>query len=142
MDFTAAFVITTNVFATTSYVFNTSCVVTLTFLIFRAACNTVSSFLSKTISVFLLKLNAFKNACTNFVFVSAKLNSFKTVNSFAASFCESALLNAITLACLFTFLLKSLGFGANTIPPPFHCGPLLEPCLARPVPFCLQGFFA
>jgi 50S ribosomal protein L4 len=40
---------------------------------------------------------------------------------------------------LFSFLLAFIGFGPNITPPPFHNGELLEPALARPVPFCFQG---
>merc|ERR1719238_2573533 len=40
----------------------------------------------------------------------------------------------------FIFLLaQSLGFGPKETPPPTLSGDRIEPCLARPVPFCLKG---
>ena len=32
------------------------------------------------------------------------------------------------------------GLGPRAMPPPTHCGERVEPCRARPVPFCRKGF--
>ncbi|MNV82054.1 hypothetical protein D3C71_1757670 [compost metagenome] len=36
--------------------------------------------------------------------------------------------------------LYDLGLGPKAIPPFIHCGALILPCLALPVPFCFHGF--
>ncbi len=38
------------------------------------------------------------------------------------------------------FLSYFLGVGPKGLPPPFHCVARIEPCRARPVPFCFHGF--
>ena len=50
------------------------------------------------------------------------------------------------IADLYIFLLIFFGselfdLAAKVTPPPLQIGLLIVPALARPVPFCLQGFF-
>src|SRR5438874_9039052 len=51
---------------------------------------------------------------------------------------------AMRIAALRTFLGTwyswSRIFGAMAFPPPTHCEARIDPCRARPVPFCLYGF--
>ena len=40
-----------------------------------------------------------------------------------------------------TYWSYARGVGPNTVPPPTQCGARVEPCRARPVPFCFHGFW-
>ena len=97
-------------------------------------------FSGRTINVFpstFMSANAFTIV---FVLISFNSNLSTTVNSFS----KTLELNTDFIASLFSFLLTvylyERGFGPKAIPPLIHCGALIEPCLALPVPFCLHGF--
>lgn len=54
---------------------------------------------------------------------------------------EKAMNKALRFIFLLMFLAKFLSLvGPKVTPPPFQIGERIEPCLARPVPFCRQGF--
>jgi len=72
--------------------------------------------------------------------ISANSNLSTTVNSFSNTFELNKDLIANLLSFLLTVYLYERGFGPKAIPPLIHCGALILPCLALPVPFCLHGF--
>src|SRR5690606_8665525 len=53
---------------------------------------------------------------------------------------ESIIHTAFLAIFLLIFLSQFLSFGTNTTPPFLQRGDLVDPALARPVPFCLNGF--
>ncbi|MNT50576.1 hypothetical protein D3C72_1875020 [compost metagenome] len=82
---------------------------------------------------------------TNVLTITLVLNSATSnlsiiVNWLSKTFELNNDLIANCLSFLFTLYLYERGFGPKAIPPLIHCGALIEPCLALPVPFCLQGF--
>ena len=127
-------------FFTTSYVLICSTGIVVTFARFALARRTFSSALLITTRTVLSNLKAFKNLTISLVLGAATAISSITIISPSRTFWESAEKMAILLAMTFIFLEKSLDLGANTTPPFTHWGLRMEPCLARPVPFCLQGF--
>ena len=64
----------------------------------------------------------------------------KTTKLFSKTFELNTERIANLLSFLLTVYLYERGLGPNAIPPFTHCGALIEPCLALPVPFCLHGF--
>src|SRR6185437_8670154 len=58
----------------------------------------------------------------------------------SAACCERTPRSAERRVLRFTFTSKSRGVGGNATPPPVHCGALVVPARARPVPFCRHGF--
>ena len=68
--------------------------------------------------------------------------SFTTIKSLSAIFFERIDDKATFLVFLLIFLKKfSLGLDGKALPPPLQMGLPIDPALALPVPFCLQGFF-
>ena len=82
---------------------------------------TTNAFLAPTLSSI---------AFTFLVLISSNLNSSITTNLSACTLDVNADFKAIRLSFLFNFFVYSLGVGANTTPPPFHCGARIDPCLA------------
>ena len=76
----------------------------------------------------------------SFVLILANLTSCTTVKLLLVALRVKALLNANLLTLRFNLNVWDLGVGPNAIPPPLYWTALLEPCLALPVPFCLNGF--
>ena len=116
-------------------------VIVLTPSMFLADITTFVFFSGTIINVFPSTFNAVKAFTIDFVLISFNSNLSTTVNSFSITL----ELNTDLIASLFSFLLTvylyERGFGPKAIPPFIHCGALIEPCLALPVPFCLHGFF-
>src|SRR3989338_9458652 len=83
-----------------------------------------------------------KTPFASFVFgtLNAKLST-KRISPFL-NFFDNTTQRALFLIPLFIFLAKTFSLdGPWVTPPPTQIGERLEPCLARPVPFCRQGFF-
>ena len=85
-------------------------------------------------------LNAESIFTTSLVFGASKWMVSITTSSLARSFSERADLTASWRAFFGIAFAWLLGVGPNTVPPPTHSGERMDPTLARPVPFCFQGF--
>src|SRR3989338_5550849 len=82
------------------------------------------------------------NPAKNLVFGVSSFNSSKIISKLLLAFCDKIMNMAFLCIFLLTFCLKTFSlFGPKTIPPCLHMGDIVEPCLARPVPFWRQGFF-
>src|SRR5690606_11201238 len=77
---------------------------------------------------------------TTFVLYSGSSSRSTTSSSPSRSLAERALRSACLLAFLGIRSRQSRGLGPKTTPPPRQRGDRILPCLARPKPFCRQGF--
>ncbi len=89
------------------------------------------------ILVLILVIKLFKS-----LVLPVKSSTFsKTKNELLATLSERHIARANCFCFLLMPLVKFLSLvGPKVTPPPFHKGERIEPCLARPVPFCRQGF--
>ena len=99
-----------------------------------------SSIVELTIVIFLLLIFlSFKNDINSFVF--SEEGSFSTtINESFFTLSDKMHLKAKCFVLTLTFFEKVFGDGPKIDPPPLFNGDLLVPCLALPVPFCLNGF--
>src|SRR6266542_4561626 len=104
---------------------------------------TITSILGKFLvfSFANIGVSDFTTAAISFVFGAGKLIESTTTNWPSCAFDDKAILSAFraTLELILFLKLRSL-VGPNVTPPPFHNGERIEPCRARPVPFCCHGF--
>src|SRR3989339_1514135 len=88
------------------------------------------------------RLTNFRNASAHsFVLVPTFANESTTTTLLSANFFENTEKIAMRFIFLLIFFEKSRSLlGPCVTPPPFHNGDRIEPCRARPVPFCFHGF--
>src|SRR3989344_7054280 len=96
----------------------------------------------KTIKVLSFLQGSFcKSWAINFVLIFSNLSVSRTTKKFFWALADKTINKAARFIFRLIFLLKFLSLvGPKAIPPCLQIGDLVEPCLARPVPFCLQGF--
>ena len=87
------------------------------------------------------KNNLFKTSAIAFVFGFSISNLSKIKSKFSFAFTDKTINKAFLLIFLGILFLKTFSVdGPKVTPPPLHIGDRIEPTLALPVPFCLQGF--
>src|SRR5438093_1077123 len=124
----------------TSYVLNESLVAREMVEIFRDAKVRFLLVPCSTISVLPLRSRADRTPRNSLVLGESSFRSSSTTTSPARNRSLRALRKASCLVFREIFLVKSLGLGPKTTPPPRHKGDWKEPARARPVPFCRHGF--
>ena len=81
-----------------------------------------------------------RSAAISFVLTFGSLRSSMILISSADAFVDRAERSASRFTFFGSFFPMSRGFGGKVTPPPRQCGTRVDPILARPVPFCRQGF--
>src|SRR5699024_8800651 len=136
----ASFVITNLSCVNKSSTFTSSTVNTLTDFKLFAERITLSFLSVVTINAFSPALSASKRFTISFVLGASSEMSSNTNRSSSFTFDDKAERNAKRRTFLGSLQLQLRSVVApNTTPPPSHCGERIDPCLARPVPFCRQG---
>ncbi len=114
-------------------------VIVLDFARFLDACLSAFSSRFTTTRTFLSTGSLLTSVAKSLVFSDSNLSSASTFSFLALL--ESSPCRAFFLIFFGIILLKFCHFfGPNVTPPPFMCGALIVPCLARPVPFWRKGF--